>query len=209
MQQDLLPLFPLQTVLFPRTPLPLHIHEDRYKQMMRDVLDNQVEFGVVQAGEKGIVNMGCTASIEKILNQYPDGRLDLLTLGRRRFEILSLDDDLPFLRGAVEYFDDEDFDPVASTVQEQVLERYRELRDISEPPSWQDPELTDPQLSFQLAQIVPDLDFRQILLATRSESARMENMAKFLTAWVPRHRSALHARSLAPLNGHGTSSELP
>jgi hypothetical protein len=41
-------------------------------------------------------------------------------------------------------------------VQEQVLERYRELRDISEPPNWQDPELTDPQLSFQLAQIVPD-----------------------------------------------------
>ena len=203
MQQDLLPLFPLQAVLFPRTPLPLHIFEDRYKQMMREVLDNRMEFGVVQAGEKGIVNMGCTAAVDKVLNQYPDGRLDLFTVGQRRFEILSLNDEGPFLRGAVEYFDDDEFQPVDMGVRQQVLDRYRELCLLSEPPSFQNPEFADPQLSFQLAQIVPDLEFRQTLLAMRSEAARMENMAKFLREWVPRHRRALHARNVAPLNGHG------
>ena len=60
-----MPLFPLQVVLFPRTALPLHIFEERYKPMIGDVLRGNSEFGVVQAGEKGIVNTGCTATIEK------------------------------------------------------------------------------------------------------------------------------------------------
>ena len=72
---------------------------------------------------------------------------------------------------------------------------------------FQNPEFTDPQLSFQLAQIVPDLEFRQELLASRSEAERMESIAKFLGEWVPRHRRTLHARTIAPLNGHGKSSE--
>ena len=67
MQGELLPLFPLQVVLFPRTPLPLHIFEERYKQMIADVQRNSAEFGVVLAGEKGIVNTGCTATVEKVI----------------------------------------------------------------------------------------------------------------------------------------------
>jgi len=206
MQQDLLPLFPLQAVLFPRTPMPLHIFEERYKEMMREVLDNQTEFGVVQAGEKGIVNMGCSATVAKVLNRYPDGRLDLFAVGRRRFEILSLNDDGPFLRGGVEFFDDDEFEPVEMNVRQQVLDRYRELCEIAEPPSFQSPEFADPQLSFQLAQVLPDLDFRQILLATRSEAGRMNSMARFMGDWLPRHRQALHARSVAPLNGHSPTT---
>ena len=85
MQEELLPLFPLQVVLFPRTTLPLHIFEERYKQMVADVMRGKAEFGVVLAGEKGIVNTGCTASIEKVVKTYPDGRMDLLTVGRRRW----------------------------------------------------------------------------------------------------------------------------
>src|ERR1039458_10383971 len=93
MQQELLPLFPLQVVLFPRTALPLHIFEERYKQMIEEVLRGKSEFGVVLAGEKGIVNTGCTATVEKILKKYPDGRMDLLTLGRRRFVIIKTQDE--------------------------------------------------------------------------------------------------------------------
>jgi Lon protease-like protein len=151
--------------------------------------------------------MGCTAAVERVLNRYPDGRLDLLTVGRRRFEILSLDDEGPFLRGAVEYFDDDEFEPVEMGVRQQALDRYRELCELSEPFSFQNPEFSDPQLSFQLAQVVPDLDFRQTLLATRSEAARMESIAEFLGEWVPRHRQALHARTVAPLNGHGRPAD--
>jgi len=207
MPKDLLPLFPLEMVLFPRTPMPLHIFEERYKEMMNEVIEAQGEFGIVQAGEKGIVNMGCTASIEKVLRRYPDGRLDLLAVGRRRFEIVLLDDERSFLRGSVDFFDDEEFDPVAEPVRRKVLEAYSEMVDLSIPEGYQHPELTDPQLSFQLAQCVPDLKFRQTLLATRSEAGRMQQIAQYLEKWLPGQRVTAHIRKVAPLNGHAKAPE--
>src|SRR6185312_12382338 len=104
MQQELLPLFPLPLVLFPGARLPIHVFEDRYKEMIGEVLREGREFGVVQAGEKGIVNTGCTAAVDRVLKQYPDGRMDVLTVGRRRFEIILLNDERPYLRGAVDFF---------------------------------------------------------------------------------------------------------
>src|SRR5260370_3745626 len=102
MQEELLPLFPLQVVLFPRTSLPLHIFEERYKQMMGEVRRGNSEFGVVQAGEKGIVQNGCTATIEKVLKENPHGREDLLTVCRRRFEISLLIDEKTSFLGALD-----------------------------------------------------------------------------------------------------------
>src|ERR1700730_13359697 len=107
MQDGLLPLFPLQVVLLPESQLPLHIFEDRYKEMIGEVLRDKLEFGVVLASEKGIVNTGCTATVDRVLREYQDGRLDILTRGRRRFEILLLNEERPLLRRAVEFFDDD------------------------------------------------------------------------------------------------------
>jgi Lon protease-like protein len=202
MQEELLPLFPLQVVLFPRTELPLHIFEERYKQMVSEVLKGKAEFGVVQAGEKGIVNTGCTATIEKVLKEYPDGRMDLLTVGRRRFEIILLNDEKPYLRGAVEFFDDEKSEPITPEVRKRVMEAYNDIRALEQAEPLEDSELADPQLSFQLAQLVPDLDFRQILLATRSEADRMQRLAEFFPAYSSRRRLVQHVRAVAPTNGH-------
>jgi Lon protease-like protein len=202
MQQELLPLFPLQVVLFPRTPLPLHIFEERYKQMIGEVLRGKSEFGVVLAGEKGIVNTGCTATVEKVLKQYPDGRMDLITVGRRRFEIILLNDEKPYLRGAVEFFDDEESEPITPEVRKRVMEAYNEIRDLDPPEQLHDPEMTDPQLSFQLAQVVSDVDFRQVMLATRSEADRMRRLAEFFPAYGSRRRQIQHVRAVAPKNGH-------
>src|SRR5262249_15941168 len=105
MQEGLLPLFPLQVVLLPGARVPLHIFEDRYKERRGEVLKHSQEFGVVLASEKGIVDKGCSAIVDKVLRTYPDGRMDILTLGRRRFEILLLNDEKAYLRGAVEFFD--------------------------------------------------------------------------------------------------------
>jgi Lon protease-like protein len=202
MQEELLPLFPLQVVLFPRTPLPLHIFEERYKQMVADILRGHTEFGVVLAGEKGIVNTGCTATIDKVLKKYPDGRMDVITIGRRRFEIILLNDEKPYLRGAVEYFDDEASEPIPPDVRKRVMEAYNDIRTIEPPEPLHDPEMSDPQLSFQLAQVVPDLDFRQILLATRSEADRMKRLAEFFPSFSSRQRQIQHVRAVAPTNGH-------
>jgi len=197
-----LPLFPLQVVLFPRTSLPLHIFEERYKQMITEIMRGKSEFGVVLAGEKGIVNTGCTASVEKILKKYPDGRMDLMTVGRRRFEIILLNDEKPYLRGAVEFFDDVESEPIAPEARNHILEAYHDLQEIDPAEAPGDLEMSDPQLSFQLAQAVPDLDFRQTLLATRSEADRMKRLADFFPNYSAKQRQIQHARRVAPKNGH-------
>src|SRR5579863_4465739 len=129
--QEWLPLFPLQVVLLPEAELPLHIFEERYKEMIQEAIRGQLEFGVVLANEKGIVNTGCTASIHKVLREYPDGRLDILAVGRRRFEILRLNDERSFLRGAVEFFDDEEAPPPPPETRQQAIAAYNELRSLS------------------------------------------------------------------------------
>src|SRR5579863_667035 len=163
MQQGLLPLFPLQVVLLPGAELPLHIFEDRYKEMMGEVIRDRQEFGVVLANEKGIVNTGCTATIDRVLREYPDGRMDILTRGRRRFEILLLNDERAFLRGSVDFFDDDKFDPAAPDVQQRAIEGYNQLQALSSSQPLDAASAQDKQLSFVLAQSVPDLAFRQVL----------------------------------------------
>jgi len=201
MQQGLLPLFPLQVVLLPGAELPLHIFEERYKEMIGEVIRDRLEFGVVLANEKGIVNTGCTATVDKVLRQYPDGRMDILTRGRRRFEIMLLNDERSFLRGAVEFFDDDDAATPAQDLQQRAIKSYNELQAISSSDPLED--ASGPQLSFRLARAVQDLSFRQVLLNTRSETERLKRIADFFPAYLIRQRRIQHIKEIAPRNGHG------
>jgi Lon protease-like protein len=203
MQPGLLPLFPLQVVLFPGGELPLHIFEDRYKEMIGEILDQRQEFGVVLASEKGIVNTGCTATIDRVLRKYPDGRMDILARGRRRFEILLLNDERNFLRGAVDFFDDERSDPAAPEMQQRAIEGYNQLQALSSSKPLDDTESRDPRLSFRLAQPVPDLAFRQVLLTTRSEADRIRQLAEFFPTHLTHMKRVQHVKDVAPRNGHG------
>ncbi|MBV8843771.1 MAG: LON peptidase substrate-binding domain-containing protein [Bryobacterales bacterium] len=202
MQQGLLPLFPLQVVLLPGGELPLHIFEDRYKEMIGEVLRERQEFGVVLASEKGIVNTGCTATVDKVLRRYPDGRMDIMVRGRRRFEILLLNDERSFLRGSVDFFDDEQATQPPPDVRNRAIEGFNELQALSSSQPLDTDQARDPQLSFRLAQPVPDLGFRQSLLATRSEADRMRQLAEFFPNYVLRQRHILHVKEVAPRNGH-------
>src|SRR5688500_1343466 len=107
MQASLLALFPLPVVVFPRTQLPLHIFEERYKEMVGEAIEAHSEFGIVLAKDDGILNVGCTVVVERMLKHYPDGRMDIVTIGVRRFELVLLNQDKSYLRGEVQYFDDD------------------------------------------------------------------------------------------------------
>ena len=207
MQPGLLPLFPLQVVLLPGTQLPLHIFEDRYKEMIGEVISDGIEFGVVLANEKGIVNTGCTAVIDKVLRNYSDGRMDILTRGRRRFEIVRLDDERSFLRGAVEFFDDDESEAPALDLQRRAIEGYNELQAIASNQPLQSSEAENPQLSFRLAEPVPDVTFRQVLLSTRNEADRLKQLADYFPTYLVRQRRIQRVKDVAPRNGHG--KELP
>lgn len=111
-----LPLFPLRTVLFPHTALPLHIFEERYKLMIGRCIDARSPFGVVliRSGEEvgsGAEphDIGTTARIAQV-QRLPDGKLNVVAYGERRFRILALDTSEPYLQGDVELLESEHVD---------------------------------------------------------------------------------------------------
>jgi Lon protease-like protein len=109
---ETLPLFPLGTVLYPGLLLPLHIFEERYRQLVRDLLarPEPQTFGVIairegrETGPDGVRTMyeiGCTATLRQV-KELDDGRYDIVTIGTQRFLLSSVDDSGPYLEGEVE-----------------------------------------------------------------------------------------------------------
>ena len=197
----LLPLFPLDVVLFPGTPLPLHIFEPRYKEMIGECLAQHRTFGVVRAVEQGLAEIGCTAEIISVVKEYPDGRLDLITEGRQRFELVRVNQERSFLQAEVIVIDDEPGTPAKEDTA-RAVHLHSELMAISG--AKQDLSSADPSLlSFHLAGSLPlDLDFKQRLLSLRSESARLSLLISYFETIIPNVRRAASAREKAGGNGH-------
>lgn len=197
----LLPLFPLEVVLLPGTPLPLHIFEPRYKEMIRECLANDAPFGVVRALEQGIAEVGCTAEIVTVTKKYPDGRLDLIAEGRKRFEVLEVNEQRSFLQAEVLLVPDE---PGDALQEERVRAVQLHLEILSLAGAVQDISAADQnQLSFYLAGSLPlDLDFKQKLLAMRSESQRIQTVVEYLEGILPKLRRVARTREKAGGNGH-------
>lgn len=114
MTTELLPLFPLNTVLFPSMVLPLHIFEERYKLMINTCLAQDKPFGVVliysgtEVGGPAIPHP--VGTVARIANWewLPDGRMNILCVGDSRFRIIDYaKPELPYLEGLVEFWDDE------------------------------------------------------------------------------------------------------
>ncbi len=166
---SLIPLFPLDVVLLPSTPLPLHIFEPRYKEMIAECLAKNRIFGVVRALDQGLAEVGCTAEIITVVKEYPDGRLDLVAEGRNRFEIVAVNQDRTFLQGEVLMIEDEPGAPPQEDAA-RAAQLHSELLAIAG--AKQDLSAADPALlSFYLAGSLPlDLDFKQKLLSLRSEA---------------------------------------
>ena len=197
----LLPLFPLEVVLLPGTPLPLHIFEPRYKEMIRECLATDAPFGVIRALEEGIAEIGCTAEIITVTKEYPDGRMDLICEGRKRFEVLEVNRDRSFLQADVLMVPDE---PEAAAQDERAKAVQLHLEILSVAGAVQDLSAADQnQLSFYLAGSLPlDLDFKQTLLAMRSEGQRIQAVTAYLETILPKLRHAARARQTAGGNGH-------
>lgn len=202
MPDGLLPLFPLEVVLFPQTPLPLHIFEDRYKELIGECLARESEFGVVLVRGNGVARIGCSAAVVEVLGRHEDGKLDILTIGERRFHLNSIHSRRSFLEGGVEFFDDADFRATPPHVARAAAASYAEFLQLIGSTE-EAPELHHPRLSFQLAQIATDLDFRQTLLEMRSEAERMELVAEHLALLVRRRQVADAMRKVVHSNGHG------
>jgi uncharacterized protein len=191
----------LDVVLLPGTDLPLHIFEPRYKEMIGECITTQAPFGVVRGVEQGIADIGCTAEIISVTRKYADGELDLIAQGRRRFEVLALNQERAFLQAEILYVPDEpgDAEPEETA---RVLELHRQILLLAGVKPG-DAGRNLASLSFDLAGSLPlDLDFKQNLLAARSEGKRVQLLAAYLERILPALRLAAHARAKSGGNGH-------
>ena len=199
----LLPLFPLDVVLFPGTPLPLHVFEPRYKELISECLEQKKTFGIVRAEEEGLADVGCTAEIVAVTKTYPDGRMDIVTEGRERFEGLEVDEQRSYLRGDVVYFQDDAENPSSQQI-EHAIELHREILTMGG--AQQSLPASEDKISFYLAGSLPlDLDFKQALLEMRSEAERIEAVITAFEAILPKLRRAVQSRQKAGGNGHAHS----
>lgn len=201
---SLLPIFPLDVVLLPGNPLPLHIFEPRYKEMIGECLDRNEVFGVVRAKEGGIAEIGCTAEIVTVTKKYEDGRMDIVTQGRDRFEVLHVNHERSFLQAEVVYLRDDSGAASAEEIR-QALKLHGEIMTLAGAAPENAEDIDKQQLSFHLAGSLPlDLDFKQALLGMKSEPERLRAIIAFFENILPTMRRSVHVRRKAGGNGHAS-----
>ena len=199
---SLLPLFPLDLVLLPGTPLPLHIFEPRYKEMISECLEQNRPFGVVRAKDGSIAEIGCTAEIITVTKKYDDGRMDIVTQGRERFEVMQLNQERSFLQAEVVLLEDETGTPSVEQVAE-ALRLHGEIMTLAGATPENAADLEQQRLSFHLAGSLPiDPDFKQSLLSMKSEPERLQAVITFFESILPAMWRTMHVRRKAGGNGH-------
>jgi Lon protease-like protein len=187
---ETLPLFPLGTVLYPGLLLPLNIFEERYRELVRDLLDGPEprRFGVIairkgrETGVDGIsalYQIGCTATLREVAEQE-DGRYHLVTVGTQRFRLASLDNSRPYLQGEVDLLEEEVGDEAAAGLAVHAVQRgfhgYVDALASRESIEVTVPELPDEPLLLSYlvaASMILDLSVRQDLLAEPDAERRL------------------------------------
>ncbi len=213
-----LPLFPLPVVLFPGVPLPLHIFEPRYRQMLTDIQMSDNMFGLAYFDPSVSENevppaghVGCVAEVTET-QTFPDGRSTIMTLGVIRYRIESyVERGDPYLVAQVSYFEDDEEDEsrLTATAREvaetftRIAQAVRTIND--ERASLPDITDTEPQrLSFLVAAAMEiEADVKQELLELRSTSERLERLRTMLNIAVKGYEERARIHELAKSNGHG------
>ncbi len=170
-------IFPLRLVLFPESAYPLHIFEERYKSLINRCIKERSHFGINFMSNDGMKEVGCTATITDLMRQYPDGRMDIIVAGVRRYKLESFSDGADkYYIGQVKYFDDEDRKIDASLLNK-CIELYNRIADLIKTIQIDKiipDEITTQYPSFYLAQKSGlTIEQRQLLLESLSENVRL------------------------------------
>jgi len=197
---DEIGLFPLGIVLLPTEIVPLHIFEDRYKELIGECLEHEREFGLVYADEDGIRDTGTRASVTEVVERFDDGRLNVLVEGGERFKVTRMTRGRAFLTAEVEAVDDEsdetDEDAIA-----RATTSFRALAAAVEAEPTE-PDETSPRLSFELASTIElAVESKQAMLELRSEPERLVLLADLLDAALAGLEAARELDSRAKQNG--------
>ncbi len=201
MVSDELGLFPLKLVLFPTERIPLHIFEPRYKELIAECLDLELEFGLVLADEDGTRDVGTRAAVVQVLQTFDDGRLNILIEGRERFRIVAETEGRSFRTGEVEPVEDDDDPPEAGEI-DRALQVFGQLVEVTETDEVEEPDASSGLLSFELAARVdfgPEL--KQEILELCSERERLVRLADLFDVVVQGLKLERQVRERASGNG--------
>ena len=200
-----LPLFPLNVVLFPRSALPLHIFEERYKVLINECVESGAPFCIVLAREKGTADVGCTATVSSVERRYDDGRMDIIVGGESRYRLLGYDSTrAPYLVGQIRYFGEPDEhvdrDLAAGTIElynALIVAAYRGGGTLIGLDRYES------GLSFVIAQKAGlDLARRQELLEIPGENGRLRMLKEYLTDLLPKLKRAEELQRVIKNDGY-------
>jgi Lon protease-like protein len=193
-------LFPLGIVLLPTERVPLHIFEERYKELVGECLEGDSEFGLVYAEGDELADVGTLARVAQVLTRFPDGRLNVLVEGGARFRLEELTTGRSFHTAVVSPLEDGEDGPDPEAV-ERAFGQFERLREITG--SDVDPPARDePQLSFALAgRVELPVDDKLELLVDLSERSRMNRVCELFDAAIAAATRARTAAERATTNG--------
>ncbi len=193
-------LFPLGVVLLPTERLPLHIFEERYKELIGECIEGGLDFGLVFADGDELVEVGTRARVAQVLTRFPDGRLNVLVEGGGRFLVDELTDGRTFLTAHVSRLDDED-DPASPESIDRALGQFERLREMTGS-EVESPAASEPQLSFAIAgRVELAAEAKLGLLRDLSERSRMETLGELLDAVIAGAERVRTASERASTNG--------
>jgi len=199
-----LPLFPLNLVLYPSERLPLHIFEERYKELMAIVLREDREFGIVWVRDGVLSSVGTTVRVEKVIERYSDGRLDVLVEGVSRFRIVSVTDDLAtYYVAQTEPLPEGPPGDEVHGLQQRLIAQHMRLLELSSRTPRPSLYQTSSYLSYLLGHNCGlTLDQKQDLLALSSEADRLHYLARHLEQLIPQVEHKEEVRRKVQSNGH-------
>ena len=203
-----LPLFPLPMVVLPGDLVPLHIFEERYRLLVGDCLTaseqgGEAIFGICLFHDEQVRTHGCIVSVDRVLQRYPDGRLDILTHGMRRFQVLRMREEKAYREAQVGVVEDapaEAPDPAYVRRVEALCETYGGLVQAAGVAAGAMP---DQPASFQFAgRVISDPLVRQRLLELSGEQNRLAYLEAFFEKAIPRLRKIEEINHRVKTNGH-------
>jgi Lon protease-like protein len=194
------PLFPLGLVLLPGEKVPLHIFEERYKQMIGECLEEEREFGIIWLADDALKDVGCAARITRVLERFEDGRMNIVVEGTTPFRLDRRIGELAYPAGDIELLEDE------PGTDEAALERARKsYADLVEEVTETRPEpdaLAELDAYGMAATLEIAASAKQALLELRSEPARLEQLEALFDEALKRIRTATRVAEQASGNGH-------
>lgn len=196
-----LPLFPLQTVFFPGETVPLHIFEDRYKQLIEDCREEAITFGIPVYINKTI-EYGTEVQLVEVVNTYEGGELDVVCVARQVFKVLTFDNEMDgklYAGGIVEFLESDNDAPL--DFREEVFEKLKELYDLM---AVQFPPIPFDQFNSYAFAHKMGLTFEQEyeLLQLTNETQRLKYIGQHLDTTITVLEQINKTKAVIEMNGH-------